>query len=170
MARRLRIKEGDVFVFDVGEENLAAGQVLLKNTALFNLYAAFFKPLWPRQAPLDLQRVVGSEVFLVGGTMDALIYHGQWRIIGNKKPDLSRIPLPRFKVMIDGRDVVEDFFGHKIRDASMEDLRYYQSRCARSPNTFEDAVKAFHVRGQFPPDELTLQYAIAQSKDHLEAT
>jgi hypothetical protein len=168
-ARRPRLKEGDVFVFDVGTENVAAGQVLMKNTAGFNLYAIFFKPLWPRDGPLDVREIVGSEIFLAGGTMDALIYHGRWRLIGNQKADLAQIPLPRFKVMIDGRDVVEDFFGRKIRDACSADLRYYQNRCARSPITFEDAIKAFHDKGQSPPEELTLQNAVALSKDPLES-
>src|SRR5215831_15731701 len=92
-ARRPRVKEGDVFVFDVGEEHVAGGQVLFKNTACFNVYAIFFKPLWSREGPLEVQEIVGSEVFLVGGTMDALIYHGQWRIIGNVKPELNGMPL-----------------------------------------------------------------------------
>src|SRR5262245_13217218 len=101
MQKRPRIKEGDLFVFDVREDNVAAGQVVFKNVAGFNLYAIFFKPLWPRNGPFNLAEIIASEIHLVGGTMDARIAHGMWRIIGNIRPDLSKIPLPWFKIMIE---------------------------------------------------------------------
>jgi len=70
------LKEGDVFVFDVDGQRLAAGQVLLRNVAAFPLYAIFFKPLWARDAAPSVPEIANSDVLLIGGTMDARIYHG----------------------------------------------------------------------------------------------
>src|SRR5262249_27359113 len=74
-ARRPRTKEGDIFVIAVDDNRYAAGQVLLKDVS-FPIYAAFFAPLWPQGEDLDLQKITSSEILLVGGTADALIWHG----------------------------------------------------------------------------------------------
>jgi uncharacterized protein DUF4259/immunity protein 26 of polymorphic toxin system len=162
--KRPRTKEGDVFVFDVDADRLAVGQVMWKNVATFPLYVVFFKPLWPREAALSLPEVASSEILLVGATMDARIYHGMWRIVGNIKPDIGRVPMPFFKVYVGGRDIVEDFLGRKMRDATADDLRHYHNRTSRSPMIYEKAIRAYHLDGRLPEYALTLAHAVDQSR------
>ena len=145
---------------------MAAGQILLKDVATFPIYAVFFEPLWPRDVVLNLSETANSKILLVGATMDARIYHGMWRIVGNVRPDLSHIPMPFFKVMINGRDIIEDFFGRMVRVATAQDIRYYHNRFSSSPMIFEDAVKAYHRLGSVPENmtRLTLEDSIAKSR------
>jgi hypothetical protein len=166
MTKRYRSRQGDIFVVDIDERRVTVGHVLFKNVAAFNLYVCFFKPLWLRDALPNLSELAASEIVLIGGTMDALIYHGRWRVIGNIKPDLTRIPLPLFKVMIAGHDVITSFYGEKVRDACGEDIRYYDNHTSRAPMAFQDAIRAYHGLG--PPPEsmakMTFEYVVGQSR------
>jgi hypothetical protein len=114
---------GDVFRIPIDDARCAYGQVFYKNHVTFPLYVAVFRPGFPRDTPIPLETIVSSELALVGATMDARIYHGIWQIVGNRKPDMSRLPRPNFRVVREGKTVIEDFDGNVQRSAAASDMK-----------------------------------------------
>jgi hypothetical protein len=165
MAKQQRARPGDVFAFDIDDGRVAAGQLILKKANKL-LHVVIFRPLWAKDGALDANKIAASEILFVGGTLDARLWHGDWRLIGNVEPDLSRVPLPFYKSRRSGRDYVLDFQGNAIREADSDDLRFYHSEWFVSPMVFEDAVKAYHGLGPEPRDIMRLTYedAMAQSR------
>jgi len=74
------------------------------------------------------------------------------------------MPMPFFKVMVEGQDIVENYLGRKVRDATADDV--YHNRSSWSPLIFEDAVRAYHGLGPAPQGMayLTIETAFAQSR------
>lgn len=160
-----RAKRGDVFSILIDDRRVGYGQVVLKNHSSFPIYIIVFETAYDRNQEVSLNEIVADGIALVGASMDARIYHGMWKIIGNIEPDRSRIPQPNFKAYIEGSDFVEDFDGNRLRAATPNDLRHYDSRWLRAPMGFESAIKAFHVVGIWEPDfdKLTLKHALHQA-------
>jgi len=161
---RPRVKTGDVFRIPIDDTRCAYGQVFLKNHTISQLYVGIYRPGLAAETTPDLDEICSSEIALVGGTTDARIYHGMWTIVGNRPPDLSRLPRPNFKVEAGGRTIVEDFDGRFIREATTADVQKYDNRWSRSPMAFELAMQALHGIGTWTSDydRLTLQHALEQ--------
>jgi hypothetical protein len=103
-----RAKRGDVFSIPIDDRRVGYGQVVLKNHSSFPIYIVVFGTAYDRNQEVSLNEIVADGIALVGASMDARIYHGMWKIIGNIEPDRSRIPRPNFKVYIGGSDFVEN--------------------------------------------------------------
>jgi Immunity protein 26 len=160
-----RIKVGDVFSIPIDENRVGYGQVIFKNHSSFPIYIAVFRTVYECSSQVAPSAITNDEIALVGGTMDALICHGRWNILGNVSPDLARIPRPNFKVIFDNIDYLEDFDGNRLREATSIDVRYYDDRWTRAPIAFQSALKALHGIGtwDFSFDKLTIQHALAQA-------
>ena len=166
--RKPQTKAGDIFAVPLDEGRVGYGQVLLHKVASYNLYVAVFRPLWPADSPPPVAEIVSSEIALLGGTMDALIWHGNWPIVGNVAPDLERFPWPHFICGPSERCHVEDFHGRVVRSATPEDQSFYRLRFARAPIAYENCLRAIHGIGPWPPDhdKLTYKYVLSRAADH----
>lgn len=164
--KKIRAKVGDVFRIRIDDARCAYGQVFLMHHGTFNLYIGVFGPAFPADSSVDLETICESDLALVGATEDALIYHGDWRIVGNRQPDISRLPRPRFQIDLEGKTVVEDFDGNFVRVATEEDIKHYDLRWSRGPIGFERAIQAQHGASDWQSDfeRLTIQHAVEQSR------
>jgi hypothetical protein len=167
-----RAKRGDVFSIPIDDRRVGYGQVVLKNHSSFPIYIVVFGTAYDRNQEVSLNEIVADGIALVGASMDARIYHGMWKIIGNIEPDRSRIPRPNFKVYIGGSDFVENFDGNRLREATPEDVRHYDNRWSRAPMGFESAIKAIHGVGIWESnfDKLTFKHALDQATDAPDKT
>ncbi|MEP6672740.1 MAG: Imm26 family immunity protein [Chthoniobacter sp.] len=161
-------KAGDIFAIPIDEGRVGYGHVLLHEVASYPLYVAVFRAIWAADSPPPVAEIVSSEVALLGGTMDAFIWHGSWPIVANSSPDLQRFPWPHFICGPSERCHVEDFHGRVIRCATPEDQSFYPLRFTRAPIAYESTLRAIHGIGPWPAkhDKITYEYVLSRAAEH----
>src|SRR4051794_32821450 len=111
--KRIKLREGDVFELAVPDGRFGYG-IVVKRGGLKNggtPYVAMFGSLHDERP--NLAGLIGEEVVLAGWTMDALVYHGRWNVVAHDLPRPS-VPLPNYKVEVDGRFYVTDVEGRGL--------------------------------------------------------
>ena len=132
-------KIGDIIAIPVQDGQFATAQIL-KKTKL--LYLAVFSGL--QEDLLDCNGIAEKSITLVGWTMDAKLYHGDWKIVGNcdlKEPNMLRRD---YLIEYSGDQWVQDFDGNLVRIASDEDKRRLFPKSSYSPVRLERAIRAFN--------------------------
>jgi len=158
--KRLKLKIGDVFSIPITKELMGYGQIVLAGTVQ---YIVAFEKAYPKEEKVDVERIISGNIFLVGHTTDARLYHGMWKIVGNAPVPKERIPFPCYKLCQGTADniVVVDFEGNILRTASKEEKQLLSYRPSFAPIRFEKALQARHGIGSWDKDydELTVEYA-----------
>ncbi|CAN5500247.1 hypothetical protein BH10PSE3_BH10PSE3_26130 [soil metagenome] len=154
--KRVKLRRGDLFEFATADGRFAYGVVLTPGGVL----NAFFLKTLHTSRPA-FATLVKDEVALIGTTMDALFYHGQWVVVDRDFPIRPGLPFPNWKVGIGGTLHATDFEGEfywPIR-ADEIDLLDYKFSC--SPMTFQNALEALNGIGEWREDyeRLTPAYA-----------
>ncbi len=145
-----RIKLGDVFTVPLDAERLGFGQVVARFRK-DNYYFAIFDKAYPREALVDLHDVVKDRLALLALSLDAKIYGGDWKIVGNV-PVPANLPLPAYKettVEAGGppyraRVDVVDYSGTRRRPAVGAEADLLPNRSTRAPIGIEKAFRALH--------------------------
>ena len=96
-ARKARPDVGDVFQVPITECEAGFGQVMAKYKRAVLLMVVFSQKAEVDKLP-SIDEIVSWPPLFISNSMDAKIWHGDWRIIGNRSPDLARFPLPKYKV------------------------------------------------------------------------
>ena len=156
--KRVKLTEGEVFELALPDGRFGYGMVVkqgkLKNGG--TPFVAVFGSAHSERP--DLAKIVSDPVALAGWTMDALVYHGRWNVIGRS---LTRppIPFPNFKVGMEGKVYATDVDGNLIDEATPEERELLDFRWTRAPIAFQNAFEALHGFGdrqehydQFTPD------------------
>jgi len=139
MSSRPKVKVGDVVSVPISEKETAFIQVLVKRSIL---YVAAFSKLYT--SPPDLDEVTRDKFILSGWTMDAKIYHGKWKIIGNSPPRDWEMLKKEYTVGFEGETWVQSFDGELERVATKGDIERLFPKSSYSPAMLEDAIRAFH--------------------------
>lgn len=139
MATSGGVRAGDVFVIPVEDEEVAVGQVL--NVRLgAELLVAVMQGTCRRDEAMIVAR--SRAVVLMGLTMDALLHHGRWIVVGHSEPRRD-VPMPTFKVAVaPGRFVEESLDGSKVRDVSRSEAERMPFRKVVAPIRIDKAAKA----------------------------
>ena len=156
-------RAGEVFAIPVDEERVGFGQVVPHPYAF---YVIIFQRITERPVDVSLAELVQDEIALFGQTSDVSLEHGEWKVVG-KVPDFQELPRPYYHVYREGKDVLEDFEGNYVRDATMEDTRYYESRTSHSPDLFAQALKALHGIDPWEAEfeQISIEHAWRQALD-----
>jgi hypothetical protein len=159
MGKRLRLKAGDIFAFDVDQDRCGLGQVIEPG-------AVFLTTILQKAYPRDvaLSEVDHSDILLTGWTMDGRIRHDFWRVIGNL-PVPGNIPRPCSKVRIGSEFWVQDYRAKPIRKASRLEAEQLDLHSSMSPMSFETAFRAHHGLAEWNKayDKITLGYRLSQA-------
>lgn len=139
------IKEGVVFEIPATDGCRGYGQVIVGGKVF---YIAVFCDLY-RDRPVLEKLLKDCNVLLVGWTVDALIYHGQWKVIGHSAPICARIPFPSYKVRINGQPCIHDFDGSHRRPASTAEWELLEHKTTVAPIRYQNALLAFHGIGEW---------------------
>lgn len=154
-------KEGDVFLVPLGDARFALGQLV----SLWNdeLYVVFYEP--PVMSDASPERVEDHDPFLAVLTLDAKLWNGDWPIVGNHRRNLPSIAQPVFKVMYEGRPMVEARDRSWWRPARDDEFLRLHFRSITSPAVAEDIVKARFGTGAWLPgyDRYLYGYAVASA-------
>ena len=152
----INVKVGDIFEIPILYGRRGFGQVIVAGDVL---YVVIFENLYP-DVP-DLDQLIGSSLLFAGWTLDALLFHGRWRIVGNRPPDMQRVPFPSYKVLIDGKMHVYDFQSRDYRLATREDNEVLELKTTVAPIRYQNALIAHHGMAKWDPDydKLTIEHA-----------
>jgi hypothetical protein len=166
MARRPRVRIGDVFTvpLDDAGETVGYGQIITK-TVMSDLTIACFAVSSSSAELVAPAEVVSHDIVLMGFTMDALIYHGVWKVIGNEPSVLDRVTMPLFKVLSGGRwEVVT--VDDQLVDTFDSPPEQFDNPWAQSPMVIQKALQStFGFRAWEPYfDKLRPGYSAARSR------
>ncbi|TMF68740.1 MAG: hypothetical protein E6I13_10540 [Chloroflexi bacterium] len=84
VVKRPKARIGDVFQIPLHPGQVGHGQVVAVNSGPGPLYVVIFRRAWPLDAQPDIRNIVADEIALVAPTMDALIWHGKWPLVGTR--------------------------------------------------------------------------------------
>lgn len=127
-------------------------------------YMAIFGSAYPRgQEPL-LQEIVKGEIRFLAPSLDAKIWHGDWKVVGNVPPDLSRIPFPPSKVALDRSDnfYIVSYDKKRKRPADPLEIASVPFRSTIAPIRLEKALQAAHGVGPWVGDYDRIEYEVVK--------
>lgn len=139
MSRGRTGKVGDVIAIPVDGGVYATAQILKKTKLLYLVVFSGLGEVLP-----DCKSIYDASAALVGWTMDAKIYHEDWKIVGNCGLHLPERYLKNYLVEYNGEQWVQDFDGNLVRVASDEDKKRFFLKSSYSPVRLERAIRAFN--------------------------
>jgi hypothetical protein len=145
--RRLRLQVGDVFSIPVDDDRVGYGQIVASwGESGGQFYFAVFDGVHPRDKVPDLDAVLAEPLILLALSMDALLVHGHWQVVGHAEVGDRRIPWPAYKegVSPPGSFDVVDASGQRRRAASDEEAARLPFRTVVAPIRIEKALRALH--------------------------
>ena len=94
MGKRLmkKLKIGDIFTIPINDDKTGFGQII-KIPNKSNFIIVVFKQVYSGKDWPGLDEIIQDDILFLGYTMDALLYHKYWQIIGNKSSNLDSIIL-----------------------------------------------------------------------------
>jgi len=154
---------GDLYAIPVDHLGFGVCQIIFATAVLF---VVVFRDLIKRPIEHDATAVSRCEPALVGWTVDALIQTGRWPRIGKASVDLARIPLPPYRVEVEGHLMIEDTRGNRRRIAAHHEIAKVGLRKTVAPIRFQRALRALHGLEPWMPqfDELTLARVAESAK------
>lgn len=153
--RSVKTRAGDIFAMPAPNRQSGYGQIIVGGSVF---YVAVFREIY--DSPPDLDELLLSEILLAGWTLDALIYHGEWQVIGNRPPISDRVPFPTYKVRINGLPYIHEFTGKKRRPATPEYWELLDYKTTVAPIQYQNALLAHHGLGEWRDhyDEITIEH------------
>jgi hypothetical protein len=143
-ASAIKIGTGDFFEIPLSNGQFGYGQVVVEGKVF---YVIIFRNIYTSRPPLE--ELQDGELLLVGWTVDALIYAGRWLIIGNRKPALTKVPFPSYKVVVAGKEHIHDFDGTNYRPAEASELEVVDYKTTVAPIRYQRALAAHHGLGEW---------------------
>ena len=138
----MKTKVGDIFTIDVSDGKVGLGRIIFKPK--YQLFIVVFENIFDKNALPNVNDIVSLKPLLMGYTLDGLLYSGDWKVTGNNKDNLSKYPLPFYKLGTPPEVFLVDYTGTVKREATKSEMEnlYYQTTLA--PIYYEEALKAWH--------------------------
>lgn len=166
MVKRPKARIGDVFQIPLHPGQVGHGQVVAVNSGPGPLYVVIFRRAWPLDAQPDIRNIVADEIALVAPTMDALIWHGKWPLVGNLAPELDRVPFPAYRITVGAADrwFVETFDHARRRLPNPGELEKLTNPTSVAPIRLQRAIRAINGLEPWDPtwNELTYESVLAR--------
>jgi hypothetical protein len=126
--------------------------------------ATFDKLYDVNEAPAP-EECINESIVLLTDTMDALIFHGHWKIYGNLPLVAENLPKPRFKLGLDPT-YVTNYEQTRRRLATPVEIEEIDHKFSVAPIRVQNAMQAYHGLKLWDSDfeKLTLRYCIEKSK------
>lgn len=141
---RVRLRVGHVFAVPLDEDRIGYGQIV-HSSGHGNYFFALFERPYQRNEKPDLRTVVNDRLALLALSLDALLYHEHWQLVGHCAVDSTRVPWPAYKEAISpGRFQVVDHAGKRRRTATAAEAEELPFRTVVAPIVVENAYKALH--------------------------
>jgi hypothetical protein len=160
-SRRLHLKLGDLFRLPLGPDLAGVGQIVAIRSAGYYYFAVFDATRPPDEEPSAVDPRATS-IDLLALSMDALLHHGYWQVIGNAPVDAT-IGFPAYKQATAPGvfDVVDHLDGSRRR-ATPEEAERLPFRKVVAPIRVQHAFEALHGVRPWSPEYDELRYGDAR--------
>jgi hypothetical protein len=143
MAKKLKLTEGDVFTIPLGNGEVGFGQIIAfphsKNAFMMVVFDYKIK----ESDSYDIKSICQSPILLLGNSLDAKLYHEDWKIIGNNKENISRIVFPYYRLGTPPKDIyIVNYRGERLKEITEKVFNQLQYELNVSPIRYENALKA----------------------------
>jgi hypothetical protein len=141
-SKRVRLNIGDVFRLPIDLSRVGYGQIVGRYGRSAYYFAIFEQPREPSEEP-ELADIVRGQIALFALSLDALLYHGGWEIVGNVA--VPGIEWPTYKEAV-APDVFEavDHTGSIRRPATPDEAENLAFRSVVAPIRLQNAFRAVH--------------------------
>jgi|1186.fasta_scaffold26368_2 hypothetical protein len=149
--KRARWRVGDVFTVPIDDERIGYGQIVATwGDSGSHFYFLFFDAVYSSNEEPDLDEVVGRPVASLGLSMDALLRHKRWRVVGRRDVPSGSLRWPAYKESVapEAFDVV-DHTGEVRRRASNDEAERLPYREVVAPIRLENAFRALYDAGEW---------------------
>jgi hypothetical protein len=153
----MKLKVGDVFTIPISEEETGFGQII-KIPNKSNFIIVVFKQVYSGKDWPSIEEIIGDDILFLGYTMDALLYHKYWRIIGNDTSNLNKIKLPYFKLGTPPNMKIVNYKGDSFRKAKKDEFDKLEYETVVAPVGYEAALQAYHKLTEWEDDFNKLLY------------
>ena len=144
MARRRRLRVGDVFTIPLDDKRVGYGQIV-HDYGQGHYYFAIFEEAFERDDEPDLRTVLEGRLALLPLSLDALLYHHHWHVVGHQDVHPERLPWPAYKEGVSpGVYEVVDYTGKRRREAGAGEADELPFRAVVAPVRVEKALRAIH--------------------------
>lgn len=141
---RRHLRVGDIFSIPLDERQTGYGQIVWRS-GHGDYGFAVFEGIYPQEADPALDAIVSQKLVLIGISMDALLYHGYWKVVGHRDVDEAGFPFPAYRAGTpSGAVEVVDFTATHRRPASKREALELPPRKVVAPIRFEKALRALH--------------------------
>jgi Immunity protein 26 len=158
MAKRFKLKEGDIFTIPIDNNEFGLGQIVYMPSHKHNFIMIVFDKRYKAKEEILINSIEEFKILFLGYTVDAKLYNKDWVIVGNNNANLSNVKLPVFKLGLpnddypDGARLVNykgDIIGNIGRD--IFDKLTYQFEVG--PVRFQNALKAYYGLQDWIPED-----------------
>jgi hypothetical protein len=158
-------KEGDYFTIPLKNGSVGVGYLIARATPCFFMGA--LGQQFESESTFDpalLFEVSNFKFF--GNFFNSKLKNGDWKKLGNARPDQSRFPFPNTKIKNGADYVIETWNRSILRKATVDDILYYDNPTNRAPKILENALNAFFGLHEWNPEyrKITAEYVFEQSK------
>jgi len=146
-SKRLRLNVGDVFRLPIDASRVGYGQIVGRYGRSAYYLAIFEQPYEFGEEP-RVADIVRGRIALLALSLDALLYHGEWTIVG--RGTLPPIDWPTYKEAV-APDVWEavDHTGTARRPVERFEAEGLPFRSVVAPIVVQDAFRSLHGVGQW---------------------
>jgi hypothetical protein len=137
-----RYEIGDVFRLTIDSHRVGFGQIVGKYGRDAYYFAIFDQP-HELDERVDLASVVSSEVAFLALSFDALLFHGDWKVVGRHEPPALRRPLYKEAVAPDVFEAVDHTGEHRRRISAAEAASLPTRRIVAAARV-QNALRALH--------------------------
>jgi hypothetical protein len=153
----MKLKIGDTFAMYIDESVTGFGQIVDFPNKDYFIVIVFEKIYKGKKWP-NLSKVFNDNILLLGYTVDSLLYHKKWTVIGNNITNISNIKLPYHKLDSPPNAKIVNYKGDIIRKASKEEFNTLDYETVVAPIRFNFALKGYHKLGEWDEDYDRLLY------------
>lgn len=147
MAKRFKLKEGDIFTIPLEKNEVGIGQIISFPRHQHNFIMIVFDKKFKSIESIDLSKINSYKILLLGYTVDAKLYHKDWVIIDNITENISKISLPYFKLGLPNDDYPDgarlvDYKGNVLANINRDIFDKLMFQTEVGPIRFEKALRA----------------------------
>ena len=161
--KRVALRPGDVFEITTPDGACGYGVIILGGGCP---YIILLRGLH-RQRPL-ISELEEANIVLVGWTMDALFYRGDWKVIASGYPQRDDVPYPNHIVSVGTELITTDYMGNSLGNVRAHEVGLLEPKSSRAPIGFHKAFIALHGHGEWRESdaELTAEHARKRMTRH----
>ncbi len=153
----MKLKVGDIFTIPITNEKTGFGQIFIIPNQN-NFIIVVFEKVYTGQDWPSLNEIIVDKILFFGYTMDALLYHKYWQIIGNNSSNLDKIKLPYYKIGTPPDCKLVDYKGKVIGKISKDKFEKISYQEIIAPVRYENALKAYYKLEEWREDYSELLY------------